>query len=159
MVQVVGNIVRFNFPNINLPDSVNDEPNSHGYVQYKVKLKENLPLGTEIQNTAYIYFDFNPPVQTNTVSNTIDVITSLLNIASPATLHIYPNPVKSGSIINLISKEKLNGGLSLIDITGRVVYSSQAFQGSIMLPELSPGIYQVIVETVNGTMKSRIFVH
>ncbi len=71
LVQIWENFVRFNFPNINLPDSTTDEPASHGYVQFKVKLKENLTAGTQIQNTAYIYFDFNPPVVTNTTVNTI----------------------------------------------------------------------------------------
>lgn len=70
-VQIIGKVVRFNFPNINLPDSNSNEPASHGYVQYRVKLKNNLPQGTLIQNTSYIYFDFNTPVQTNTVVDTL----------------------------------------------------------------------------------------
>ncbi|MEO8147617.1 MAG: T9SS type A sorting domain-containing protein [Bacteroidia bacterium] len=79
LVQLIGNVVRFNFPNINLPDSVSDEPNSHGYVQYRVKLKDSLSKGTIIQNTSYIYFDFNAPVQTNTV---VDTLTDCNNLAS-----------------------------------------------------------------------------
>ncbi|HLP22094.1 MAG TPA: leucine-rich repeat domain-containing protein, partial [Chitinophagales bacterium] len=59
-----GRAVRFYFPNINLPDSNTNEPASHGYVQYKVKLKPNLPIGATISNTAFIYFDFNEPVIT-----------------------------------------------------------------------------------------------
>ncbi len=70
-VQIKGSTVRFNFPNINLPDSNANEPASHGYVQYKVKLNENLPIGTQISNRAYTYFDFNAPVVTNIVTNTI----------------------------------------------------------------------------------------
>ncbi|MBL0054325.1 MAG: T9SS type A sorting domain-containing protein [Bacteroidetes bacterium] len=70
-VQLIGNNLRFNFPNINLPDSVNDEPNSHGYVQFSIKLHDSLPLGTTVNNTSFIYFDFNPPVQTNTVTDTL----------------------------------------------------------------------------------------
>ena len=71
VTQIIGKVARFNFPNINLPDSVNDEPHSHGYVQYRVKLKQGLALGTVIQNTAYIVFDFNAPVVTNTVTNAL----------------------------------------------------------------------------------------
>ena len=70
-VQLIGNDLRFNFPNINLPDSTNDEPNSHGYVQFSIKLKDSLPQGTTVNNTSFIYFDFNPPVQTNTVTDTL----------------------------------------------------------------------------------------
>jgi len=68
-----GGIVKFNFPNINLPDSLSNEPASHGYINYKVKLLDNLPLGTVIENTAYIYFDFNAPIITNTTINTISI--------------------------------------------------------------------------------------
>lgn len=71
VTQVIGTVVRFNFPGINLPDSLTNEPGSHGYVQYKVKLKSGLALGTSIYNTANIYFDFNAPVVTNTTTNTI----------------------------------------------------------------------------------------
>lgn len=66
-----GGIVKFNFPNINLPDSTSNEPQSHGYVRYKIKLKDNLPIGTVIENTAHIYFDFNPAIVTNTTVNTL----------------------------------------------------------------------------------------
>ncbi|MBK7970635.1 MAG: hypothetical protein IPK08_17840 [Bacteroidetes bacterium] len=34
---LTGNVLRFNYPDINLPDSVNDEPGSHGYVQFKLR--------------------------------------------------------------------------------------------------------------------------
>lgn len=66
-----GGIVKFNFPNINLPDSLSNEPQSHGYVRYKIKMKDNLPIGTVIENTAHIYFDFNPAIVTNTTLNTL----------------------------------------------------------------------------------------
>lgn len=66
-----GGIVKFNFANINLPDSTSNEPQSHGYVRYKIKLKDNLPIGTVIENTAHIYFDFNPAIVTNTTVNTL----------------------------------------------------------------------------------------
>ena len=58
-------VVHFNFPNINLPDSTSDEPNSHGWIQYRIKTKADITAGTTIHNTASIYFDFNTPVVTN----------------------------------------------------------------------------------------------
>ncbi len=79
-------VVKFNFPFIELPDSVHDEPNSHGYIQYKVKLKPNLPTGTGIDNTAHIYFDYNAAVVTNTTHNEIVdsiIIPEYLKIAGP----------------------------------------------------------------------------
>ncbi|MEO8150738.1 MAG: T9SS type A sorting domain-containing protein [Bacteroidia bacterium] len=84
IVQLIGNILRFNFPNINLPDSTTDEPGSNGYVQYSIKLKDSLPLFTTVTNTAYIYFDYNPPVQTNYVADTLldcDLVVTAINIS------------------------------------------------------------------------------
>lgn len=63
--------VTFTFENIMLPDSNVDEPGSHGTVIYKIRTDSLLPDPTVISNTAYIYFDYNAPVVTNTVFNTI----------------------------------------------------------------------------------------
>jgi len=48
-----------------LLDSNANEPDSHGYVSYQVRHR-SLAVGTEIENEAYIYFDLNLPVLTNT---------------------------------------------------------------------------------------------
>jgi uncharacterized repeat protein (TIGR01451 family) len=64
-------LLKFNFPNINLPDSNSNEPESHGYIQYKIRAKDSLVVGSTIDNTANIFFDFNAPVITNTTSNTV----------------------------------------------------------------------------------------
>ena len=71
MVQITGSNVAFNFVNINLPDSTTNLAGSMGYVIYRVMPMANLLVGTAIENTASIYFDFNTPVVTNTVSNII----------------------------------------------------------------------------------------
>ena len=63
--------VQFTFPNVLLVDSTTNEPDSHGHIEYTIETKSNLPLGTQIDNTAHIYFDFNAPVVTNTVSSII----------------------------------------------------------------------------------------
>ena len=64
-------LVKFSFPHINLPDSNTNEPASHGYVQYKIRAKDSLAIGSSIENTANIFFDFNAPVITNTTSNAV----------------------------------------------------------------------------------------
>jgi uncharacterized repeat protein (TIGR01451 family) len=82
LVQITENRIKFNFPNINLPDSNVNEPASHGYVQYKVKLRDSLPIGTEIRNTASIYFDFNAPVQTNTATSFVQCAPDFIHISA-----------------------------------------------------------------------------
>ncbi|MDX5319818.1 MAG: T9SS type A sorting domain-containing protein, partial [Bacteroidota bacterium] len=65
-----GNLVNFRFDNINLPDSTNDEPGSHGFFVFEIAPKPNLPENTVIENRVHIYFDYNEPIITNTVKNT-----------------------------------------------------------------------------------------
>jgi len=63
--------LKWTFNNIMLPDSVIDEPGSHGFVEYTLEPSNVAPDGADIPNAAGIYFDFNPPVITNSVLNTI----------------------------------------------------------------------------------------
>ena len=63
--------VQFVFNNIMLPDSVHDEPNSHGWVVYRIRAFDTLQPLDVIQNSAAIYFDDNEPVITNTYEHTI----------------------------------------------------------------------------------------
>jgi uncharacterized repeat protein (TIGR01451 family) len=65
-VTLIGNVLTVRFPGINLPDSLNDPDGSTGFLQYRIKPKQNLPAGTQIENTAWIYFDYNAPIVTNT---------------------------------------------------------------------------------------------
>lgn len=64
-------IMVFTFANINLPDSMSDPLGSQGFVEFELGLEAGLSVGTTIENSAAIYFDFNPPIFTNTVLNTI----------------------------------------------------------------------------------------
>jgi uncharacterized repeat protein (TIGR01451 family) len=59
------------FKNIKLPDSSSNEPGSHGFVKYTIKSLPNPAKGTVIRNKASIIFDFNSPVITNEVFNTV----------------------------------------------------------------------------------------
>lgn len=63
--------VQFLFENIMLPDSGFSEPDSHGLISYLIKPLEGLAAETQFTNTAYIFFDANPAVITNSTWNTI----------------------------------------------------------------------------------------
>jgi uncharacterized repeat protein (TIGR01451 family) len=73
-------LIEFKFNNIYLPDSTNDEPNSHGMVVFSIETYQDLLPGVEINNFAAIYFDQNPPVITNTTWHTIFDCTSFSEI-------------------------------------------------------------------------------
>jgi uncharacterized repeat protein (TIGR01451 family) len=57
--------LEWHFDNINLPAEMHDEPASHGFIRYRILPKKELVIGEQIDNKAYIYFDFNAPVITN----------------------------------------------------------------------------------------------
>ena len=59
----------FDFRNIFLPDSTTNFEESQGYVSYRIKTKEGIEEFAPVENTANIYFDFNPPIVTNTAEN------------------------------------------------------------------------------------------
>lgn len=62
-------LVTFTFENILLPDSTTNEPASHGFVRFSILADQGLANYTPVRNSAGIYFDFNPPIFTNTVEN------------------------------------------------------------------------------------------
>lgn len=70
--QAEGNVVRFRFNDINLPDSISDPEGSIGFISFNILPKENLAPGTQITNRVGIYFDYNPAVYTNATINTIE---------------------------------------------------------------------------------------
>jgi len=73
-------VAEFTFNYILLPDSTTNEPESHGFIQYSVKPKNTLVIGDSIKNTAYIYFDFNEPVVTNTVNTLVGIRNTYLDL-------------------------------------------------------------------------------
>ncbi len=103
-----GYVLRFNYPNINLPDSINNEPASHGYVQFKLQRKPGLPAGTIISNKANIYFDFNLAVITNIVSATLTLPVGQSEISADNSFLISPNP-SSGNFFISFKETVLNG--------------------------------------------------
>lgn len=61
--------IDFTFLNINLPDSSSNFDASQGYIIYKIRANADIDEAAVINNSASIYFDFNPPIHTNTTEN------------------------------------------------------------------------------------------
>ncbi len=81
-VALNGNKLKLFFDDIMLPDSFSDSKASNGYVQYRIKPKQGYNEGTSIANTAYIYFDYNSPVATNTTINAYKKPSYLIKVTS-----------------------------------------------------------------------------
>ena len=85
-----GKYITWKFNDIKLLDSTHNEPLSHGYISYRIKPKLPIGIGDVIQNSAAIYFDYNPPVITNTSRTEIKgtpVQTDFLHAVFTAPVH------------------------------------------------------------------------
>lgn len=60
--------VEWLFNNIMLPDSNTNEPESHGFIHFRIKTIPGLGVADVVENSVAIYFDFNEPVITNTAT-------------------------------------------------------------------------------------------
>lgn len=152
--QINGNgIVKFNFPAIFLPDSNTNEPLSHGYIQYKVKLKDGLPIGTTINNTAYIYFDFNEPVVTNTTVNEVALPNGISgNAVTNTSLNVFPNP--AGSILNIVPVSFVPEWISIYDVNGKEIMH-QKIARQIDISQVHTGMYFIEVYNKNALARTR----
>jgi uncharacterized repeat protein (TIGR01451 family) len=62
-------MLTFEFRDIFLPDSTTNFDASQGYVMYSIRALDGLADFSTIENTANIFFDYNPAVITNTTEN------------------------------------------------------------------------------------------
>jgi uncharacterized repeat protein (TIGR01451 family) len=145
---LVGNgIVSFRFKNVLLPDSNINEAASHGFVRFTIAQKIDLPNGTEIENEAAIYFDFNPPVFTNQTLHTVGekfLPTKTKEIKEKTVnLSVYPNPFQSETTISLHNAPQGNKTLQVFRADGVLARSIEFTKQSVVVPRenLGAGVY------------------
>ncbi|MEO0725478.1 MAG: T9SS type A sorting domain-containing protein [Bacteroidota bacterium] len=124
-----GNLVDFIFDNINLPDSTSNEPASHGFIAYKIKPRGNVVVGDIFSNKADIYFDFNPPIITNTATTEI-VNPVSVNDLSASSIRVYPNP--AATVLTIESLEVIHS-VRVYDLNGRLLQDQRPGTGTVSL--------------------------
>ncbi len=153
-----GNVLKFFFPNIMLPDSNINAALSNGHVTYTIRTKPSLPVGTQIKNTARIYFDFNPAIVTNTTLNTIAIPLGVNENANAIQgITVYPNPASSQVLVTLTNKQ-VGAQLILVDALGRQVISEKTTQQEVSLnvSHLPAGIYNLIIKSDKQIASGRV---
>jgi uncharacterized repeat protein (TIGR01451 family) len=126
--QLNNNVLHFHFPNILLPDSTTDLAGSQGYAQFRVYPKADLPLGTVVDNHAAIYFDFNPPIITNTVRRMYQEFTVVQtrDVSDDRFLavQVFPNPFTERATFSLPDDAPDTAyRLEVYDATGRLLHT------------------------------------
>ncbi|MEO7080244.1 MAG: T9SS type A sorting domain-containing protein, partial [Flavobacteriales bacterium] len=138
------------FADILLPDSTTDLLGSQGFIAFRVKPRNGLLPGDVIENTADIYFDFNPPIITNTTAHTVEFSTGVTVNADPNVL-LLPNPARDAFEIRGLHQELLR--VNLFSIDGRLVRSFSGSDGDrrFAINGIPGGAYIVELSLRNGT--------
>jgi uncharacterized repeat protein (TIGR01451 family) len=159
IVSINGNVLTVRFNNIMLPDSTTDYEGSIGYFQYRLKPLSNLPLGTQIENTAYIYFDYNAPIVTNTTQNNFQTVLYTLKSNTDAKqLSVFPNPANEKLTIKLQNSAIEN--CIITNALGQTVYNSANEMNAhpqlqLNISNLKAGVYFVKVRSSNGSYTAK----
>ncbi len=144
------NILKFVFPNINLADSNSNEPESHGYVVFEIDPVVGLATGTTIENRVGIYFDYNAPVYTNTVLNTIyngdfnnlPCLLSLDDLEESVAFSVYPNPTSGKLFLSFSESIDEKAEIQVTDLGGREILKDKIDSGQFVdVSELNTGMY------------------
>jgi hypothetical protein len=148
-----GNQVEFIFENINLPDMNTNEPESHGFIAYKIKPIGNIDIGDSMSNNASILFDFNLPIYTNTVTTTI-VENLSINDNSINMVTVYPNPTKG--LLNVATNGLTIENISIINLQG-IVLKNIPHKNKIDVSELATGLYFIQL-SIDGKIITKKFI-
>lgn len=147
-----GNEVSFIFEDINLPPEEQDEEGSNGHIAFEIRTLDNLVIGDSVENTANIFFDFNPPIITNTVVTAVAEPLGLPEILDDI-ISIYPNPVSERLTIQL-SENVIPTQISLLSLEGKVLKSD--ISTTLDMTRLSKGIYFLQIETESGSTVKKV---
>jgi hypothetical protein len=115
-----------------------------------------LNLNSDIENTAYIYFDFNPPIVTNTTLNT----NAYLGLVSKDSdnefkFNIFPNP--TNGIFTLDLSE--NTTVKIYSVIGSLIYEQEVQKDQIIdLTNYKKGIYTIQVNTPKYISSKKLIV-
>jgi uncharacterized repeat protein (TIGR01451 family) len=142
IVNLNGNVLNVRFNNIMLPDSSSDFLGSMGYFQYRIKPFSSILNGSEVKNTAHIYFDYNPPIITNTTVNHFNfdlTIGTEKLISNELNFDILPNP---SSGIFIIKDNKYVNTIEVFNLMGELMVK-EGNSKQINLQALPNGIYLV----------------
>jgi hypothetical protein len=143
-------ILKVSFSDIQLVDSTANEPLSHGFFRYRIHQQPNNTAGTVINNSAAIYFDYNPPIITNTTFHTVGENFITINLSTAKIyekdieVKLYPNPFKDFTTLEVQGEDYEKLTLKVYDLSGRVIqtlYGQNTSSMKIYRQDLPQGVY------------------
>ena len=146
------NIVKFDFPQIDLLDSSHHDL-CDGMVIFNINTLPGLPDGTTIFNHAGIFFDDNPVVMTDTVENITGCIPAAVNSMQSAvgSIQVFPNPATNE--LTILSTDQHFNQFTISNSIGQELIQQPltATQTKVNVNTLPAGLYYIMFRGDNGT--------
>jgi uncharacterized repeat protein (TIGR01451 family) len=163
-----GGLLEVVFNPIALPDSVSNEPASHGFVSFAIQRNKNYSPSYIIQNQAAIYFDYNEPIFTNTVktglvSPTVATSEPDKGKTTAPTLLISPNPTQQYFAVQAPGGKLTGiGELAMFNMEGQVCLQQEAADLSKVIRvdagRLPNGAYIVRLTGKTGILSGKVVI-
>lgn len=167
----------FTFKNIYLPDSTTNLEASMGFISYSIKAKANIPNLSVVTNNADIFFDYNPPIRTNTVFNTLGELMPqpmaakieiehnnprILDIINELVVSLTPNPAKEYISLSINTLQAFDADLKIFSIDGKLIQNETLVLNSeaktISLNNYSNGVYIAQINVSGRIINKKIII-
>lgn len=159
-MDVVDNVLIWTFNNIMLPHEKVNGPESHGFIRYSAHIKPGLSIGTKIENTAYIFFDYQKHVKTNKTLNTIvekvGIDDEKINIAG---LKVFPNPAMMDLFLEFNDNHICYQDLAMYNLLGKIVTEIRIYNGEtgkINVSDFPAGLY--FIKSTDGKFIQKVII-
>jgi hypothetical protein len=141
-----GNILIWEFNNINLPPKSDGDEVSQGFIAFEAPLAKPLGINETIQNRAHIYFDYEDPLPTPYTSISMVQETGSIKTTpeNKKGVKIFPNPVQGQLQISAASSL---GEIRIINSAGIVVFNQREvnLERIVETENWSKGLYFVLL--------------
>lgn len=148
-----GYFLEFIFDDINLPHEAADAAGSNGFIAYKIKPKQNIQVGDVMTGNASIFFDYNLPIITNSVTTEVVQHLGTPDFASTSP-RIYPNPTDGKLAIQAKGQIHIET-VKVFSLQGKLLMEFSN-ENEINVDRLSAGIYLLEITSSNGVSKHKI---
>jgi len=153
---VDNNVLKWDFPHIELPDVEHNEPESHGFIQFEIYPKENLEVNTAIENAATIIFDYYQVTPTNVTNIVVNPY------RGDGQLFIYPQPTKGAIVVEYESMIDEVVQVEFYNLLGKILlkYDDTVSAGwnkfNYNIANFSPGLYIIAIKSGDKTTTKKI---
>lgn len=155
---IINNVLDARFINIYLPDSTSNLEASKGFIQYRIKPLQNLPVGAQISNNCDIFFDYNTSIKTNTTHNNFTAVTGLsaLQNREKEEVKVFPNPGTGLFNIKFLTIDDRT--ITVYSMMGDIVSNTRTSGQNVIidLNHESAGIYFISISGSRQTSYERL---